>query len=158
MDIVADKEAENFALKRNIEVLRFIVGPICYIETETTIKGVKYINIRGPCLQYQKKALKQIYKEFGIRKESIYQAPAKQTRVPEQINIFYGKNALYNSGDVTKLKSWKKVTYSLSQELLDQINFKQYGVLFSKDLKCLEHTGGNVSQKISLWLRRSTLD
>ena len=82
-------------LKKHIEFLEFILQDLIYIATTITIDGECFYNIRGPCVFYQKNALKQIYKSErdGQRTEIVYNYPKMGQRCRGQ-NIFYQR---YNS-------------------------------------------------------------
>ena len=151
-----DLKSENARLKRENAQLKFIVQDLIYIKTEKIVDDVKYINIRGPCVKYQKNALKQIYKHNNRRKESVYNRAKKRERCREQKLVYYGKHSLYHGKKGVKSKSWTIID-SLSEDVLKLINFKQYGEVFYKNLSIIPIQVKR-NRQLKRWLTTSFLD
>ena len=143
-------------LKSENAQLKFIVQDLIYIKTEKIVDDVKYINIRGPCVKYQKNALKQIYKHNNKRKESVYNRVKKRERCREQKLVYYGKHSLYHGKKGVKSKSWTIID-SLSEDVLKLVNFKQYGAVLDKNLSLIAIQVKR-NRQLKRWLSTSFLD
>ena len=139
-------------LKKHIEFLEFILQDLVYIATTITIDGECFYNIRGPCVYYQKNALKQIYKSErdGQRTEIVFNYPKMGHRCRGQ-NIFYQKSSIYNNKNNNKMKPWSPLNWNMNPEILNHINFQRFGAVFTKDFVPVAMDANNVSKQLLRW-------
>jgi hypothetical protein len=153
---------ESTILRKRIETLEFILRPLVYIASYITIDGNKFVNIRGPCVQYQKNAVKQIYKSNGKRKESVYNFPTKTERFRGPINVYYHKSSLYNNKNTKSklktIKSWCIFEEEIDPELLSRVDFIKFGVVFkqnSSNFIPMAMDANNIYPQLRNWWKQS---